>query len=227
MGPLAGSPEEREGDPETLGPAPQIRRWRRAERGTGPLSPARSLRGGGRRCRGSAPPPGTRARRCSPPPPPPGSRFPAPESRPRSPVPGPRVPEPRALPPVLRSCGSHSVCSSEQGFLSALRSVTNPTSTTLNRTVGRRNLSARRARSAPQHRARRLAPQDGRTAVGVRRPGRGGAVGLEGPCLWRIALVSQLCICALEGGGGGPKAGGRWVMGVNITPGPWGLGRLF
>lgn len=37
-GPLPGSPEEWEGDPGTRCPASQVRRWRRAARGRGPLS---------------------------------------------------------------------------------------------------------------------------------------------------------------------------------------------
>lgn len=37
-GPLPGSPEEWEGDPGTRRPASQVRRWRRAARGRGPLS---------------------------------------------------------------------------------------------------------------------------------------------------------------------------------------------
>ena len=124
-----------------------------------------------------------------------------------SPSPGPRVPGAPVPPPAAAA---------EKGFLSARRSVTNPTLTaqTAQSENGTRAPAARG--QLPTTGPGRLGPQDWRTAVGV--GGRGSVARLAGrmPAFVDLALVSQLCKYVPPGGGAGgavSKAGGPSITG--------------
>ncbi|CAI9173658.1 unnamed protein product [Rangifer tarandus platyrhynchus] len=154
---------------------PQIRRWRRADRGAGFLFPALSLPDGGQRGWGSAPPPRPR-------PPLPTAAWRGRPAAATARLQG-SGPEPRCSPPSIRSRGGRSVRSLEKRFLSALGTVTKSTL----------QLKRDSPRTGPEHpppsvRSRRGYPLLAPRTVdrgGSRRPRLCGAFGLEGLSLCR------------------------------------------